>query len=233
MALTLNPLQIAQYAYAAGFRGQGLITVIQIALQESGGLTNARNVNTDGSVDRGLLQWNNHYWSNVSTSCADDPLCALQTAYQVTNGGKDFSPWNLDFTTGRLNKFTATATDAANGATGLFKNMSWQDMVNALNKIQQTVSVEPNPNVNPSPNPQPGGTGGSTSSDTPCSKPFMSSYNAQGPLGTSFSVPYPDFGALFGCIVYDLERAGWILLGLIIAIMGLYLLVQKERVSAA
>ena len=100
--MQLSPVQIAQAAQAAGFSGDALTTVVAIALQESDGVTDARNVNGDGSVDRGLLQWNSVYWPQVTDQCADDPACALQTAYRVTRGGADFSPWQLDFTAGRV-----------------------------------------------------------------------------------------------------------------------------------
>lgn len=107
---------------------------------------------------------------------------------------------------------------------------AWQQMLQALAKYGTGGNGNPPPT--PGPVPQPGSTGGPPSSNSdPCSKPFMGSYNAQGPLGTSFSVPYPDFGALFGCVLRDVERAGWILLGLIISILGVYVLIQKEKQS--
>jgi len=109
---TLTPLQIAQYAQAAGFTGNGLLTAVEIALQESGGDTSARNVNTDGSIDRGLLQWNNFYHPEISDSCADDPACAMRAAYQATSGGIDWSAWSLDLTTGRAAAHQAVAQAA-------------------------------------------------------------------------------------------------------------------------
>lgn len=111
MAL-LSPSQIAQYAYAAGFRGDALVEAIQLALQESAGYTDARHADADGSTDRGLLQFNDRAWPSVTTACADDPACAMATAYGITGGGRDWSPWSADFD-GRLDKYLGEAQQAA------------------------------------------------------------------------------------------------------------------------
>jgi hypothetical protein len=50
-------------------------------------------VNTDGSVDRGILQINNKWHPEVSDQCADSPPCAFKQAYRISSEGRDFTPW--------------------------------------------------------------------------------------------------------------------------------------------
>ncbi len=85
--------QAIDAAKAAGFSGLSLVTVIAIARAESGLNPNAQNTNTDGSLDRGILQFNSRWHPEVTDSCAYNVNCAFQAAYRVSNQGRDFSPW--------------------------------------------------------------------------------------------------------------------------------------------
>lgn len=71
-----------------------------IAMAESGGVKNCRNLNTNGSIDRGPFQINNAAHPDVSDKCAFDLQCAAQAAREIAGGGKggavkslDWSPW--------------------------------------------------------------------------------------------------------------------------------------------
>lgn len=92
-ATTLSPREIAGFAAGAGFKGVGLVRAVAVALAESGGKTNARNVNGDGTVDRGLMQFNSKWHPEVSDAEADNPAAAMKAAYRVSNHGKDWSQW--------------------------------------------------------------------------------------------------------------------------------------------
>lgn len=73
--------------------GKNAAIVVGIILAESGGNPLARNVNKDGSVDRGLFQINNAAHPDVSDACAYSPLCAWAAARRISKGWTDFSPW--------------------------------------------------------------------------------------------------------------------------------------------
>ncbi len=109
---TLTDKQIAQYAFDAGFRGGPLIVSIAVALSESRGLTTARHVNTDGSVDRGLWQINSRWHPEVSNACAYNPSCAATQAHRIAAGGASWSQW-ATFTSGAYKAFNSRATAAA------------------------------------------------------------------------------------------------------------------------
>lgn len=88
-------------AEAAGFQGNALLTVVAIAMAESGLNTDAVNVNADQwqSRDRGILQINDHWHPEVSDTCAFDPVCSFRSGWTISASGTDFSPWTT-YTTG-------------------------------------------------------------------------------------------------------------------------------------
>lgn len=92
----LTPEQIAQHALAAGFRGDGAVKAVAVALAESGGRTDAVNRNSDKyrSVDRGLWQINSKWHPEVSAAQAFNPATAARHAYRISSGGKSWSPWS-------------------------------------------------------------------------------------------------------------------------------------------
>lgn len=90
---------IARIAYAAGFRegqgyqGHGLIWAVAVSLAESGGKPGAQNVNSDGSIDRGLWQINNVWHPEVSDEEAYHAASAAAAAFQISNGGDNWKAW--------------------------------------------------------------------------------------------------------------------------------------------
>ncbi len=92
--------QAIAYAQTAGFSGDNLARIVAIAMCESNLNTHPVD-NTAGNTagrDRGILQFNSYYHSEVSDSCAYDALCSFQNAYRVTKGN-DFHEWST-FTNG-------------------------------------------------------------------------------------------------------------------------------------
>lgn len=90
---TLSLAQATQFAQQAGFSGQGLQNILAIAQAESGLNPSAQNCNNPGgSCDRGILQINNSYHSEVTNQCAYDPACAFAAAFKIS-GGNNFSQW--------------------------------------------------------------------------------------------------------------------------------------------
>jgi Lysozyme like domain len=91
----LSRQQIQQYAYNAGFRGAALNTIVAIAFAESGGNTTAYNPSDPYGGSFGLVQINGAHFSSGGTNqaCADDPQCAMNYAFKLSNGGGNFLPW--------------------------------------------------------------------------------------------------------------------------------------------
>lgn len=91
---------------------------IAIVLAETGGTgkTDARNVNRDGSVDRGIFQINNRAHPDVSDSCADNPSCAGRAAFRISLGGTNWNAWTT-YKNGAYKKYLGTNSipDAASG----------------------------------------------------------------------------------------------------------------------
>jgi Lysozyme like domain len=81
-------------ATAAGFQGDNAITIVAIAMAESGLNPHARNTagNTPPSTDRGILQFNSYWHREISDAQADDPAEAFRQAFRVT-WGNDFHEW--------------------------------------------------------------------------------------------------------------------------------------------
>jgi hypothetical protein len=77
----------------AGFSDKAINTIVAIAMAESCLNNNAQHINSDGSIDRGILQINNKWHPEVSDSCAYNEACAFQAAYAISKGGTDYSQW--------------------------------------------------------------------------------------------------------------------------------------------
>lgn len=92
----LSPAQIAVVAAGAGFTGTGLRNAVAVALAESGGRTDAVNVNHDStrSRDRGLWQINSRWHPEVSDAAAFNPESCAKAAYRISSGGKSWSAWS-------------------------------------------------------------------------------------------------------------------------------------------
>lgn len=115
---TLTDAQIASYAAGAGFKGTAQQIAIAVALAESGGNPNATNQNKAGalvvSIDRGLWQINNVYHNEVSDQCAFSPPCAAGSAYRISNGGSNWTPWTT-YNTGAYQRYMSRAQAAIGG----------------------------------------------------------------------------------------------------------------------
>ena len=101
--MILSIAQANQYAANAGFSGIAQQIIVAIAQAESSLNTLAVGKNP-GSLDRGILQINNFWHSEVSDQCAFDPQCAFNAAFKISSSGTNFSPWST-FTNGSYQKF--------------------------------------------------------------------------------------------------------------------------------
>lgn len=74
----------------AGWRGVDLVTAIRVMLGESGGNPRARNVNRNGTVDRGLWQLNSA--TVPDDAIAFDPERATRAAFALWRR-RGWAPW--------------------------------------------------------------------------------------------------------------------------------------------
>ena len=88
--MRLTDLQIAQLLWATGWRGDDLETAIRIVMGESEGNTRSTNVNTNGTIDRGLFQINNKAWPKLSEADAYDAEKNAQFAFGIYTKQKGF-----------------------------------------------------------------------------------------------------------------------------------------------
>jgi hypothetical protein len=98
----MTVLQVVQTLQAAGFSGLNLVTATAVALAEgwwNTGRNNSTGNTPAGSVDRGLFQINSYWHSEVSDTCAADPLCNAKEALRISSGGTNFNQWTT-YTTG-------------------------------------------------------------------------------------------------------------------------------------
>lgn len=121
---TLTPEQIAEHAYRAGFRGQGLTTAVAVALAESGGNTRAHNA-TPPDNSYGLWQINMlgamgperreqyHLDSNSELFDAD---ANAKVANSLSQDGKSWTPWST-YTNGAYRDHLTAARRAAHTVT--------------------------------------------------------------------------------------------------------------------
>ena len=93
MPQTTTPTIEQIIANAAKKFGVDPALALAVAKCESALNPKARNVNTTGSIDRGLYQINNHYHPDVSDEQADDPVFAAEWFCQAVKNG-NLSWWN-------------------------------------------------------------------------------------------------------------------------------------------
>ena len=97
--MTISVGQAVELARAAGFGGDALVTIVAIAMAESGLDPSAQGWNgptagcPGGSVDRGILQINSCYHAEVSDAQAYDPAAAFRAGFAISGGGASFGPW--------------------------------------------------------------------------------------------------------------------------------------------
>lgn len=89
----LSPLQIAQVAYTAGFRGTHLTMAVAISLAETGGTGNPKAVSP--THDYGLWQINQpaHPTYFKQSGKIFEPGYNAAAAYAISKGGTDWTPW--------------------------------------------------------------------------------------------------------------------------------------------
>jgi hypothetical protein len=80
----------------AGGNAQTAAMAAAIAMAESGGNANASNVNTNGTIDRGLWQINNTNGSGSSF----DVMTNTRTAIRMSNNGASWRPWCTAYSDG-------------------------------------------------------------------------------------------------------------------------------------
>lgn len=93
----LDALQVYQLVdkQSGGKASAGELVATAIVMRESSGVTNARNTNADGSIDRGLWQWNNRAHPDITDADADNPEKATALAYAKSAHWTNFGPWLL------------------------------------------------------------------------------------------------------------------------------------------
>jgi hypothetical protein len=100
----LSGLELKSVLIAAGFRGQDLVEAWGTAMKESTGRPFAHNKNSNtGDNSYGLFQINmigslgparREQYKLKTNSDLFDPLTNAKIAYQMSNGGKDWSAWH-------------------------------------------------------------------------------------------------------------------------------------------
>jgi hypothetical protein len=91
--------------HAVGFRARDeLVTAVSVMSAESGRGVESWNVNTNGSIDRGLFQINTiHQSLGMANSFKAVPNAEF--AFLLSDGGVDFTPWNA-FKSGAHERFS-------------------------------------------------------------------------------------------------------------------------------
>src|SRR5687767_3846680 len=110
--------QARLYASQAGFSGQALNTIVAIAQAESGLNTAIQGRNTDGSIDRGILQINSRWHPEVSDGCAYDPACAFRSGWRISSSGTNFTPW-VAYTNGAYLRYLSTSGVGSGGGSSM------------------------------------------------------------------------------------------------------------------
>lgn len=117
--VSLSRNELAYLAAAGGFTRtpvpgvpgvDALTAAVALSWRESRGQTAAVNRNTNGSIDNGLVQWNNTAHPDISEGTAYNPWAAFQRMYAKTAGGTNFGAWTKD---GPSNYRTREAANAA------------------------------------------------------------------------------------------------------------------------
>lgn len=92
----LSATQLKSVLQQAGFREPGIRTAWAIAMRESSGIPSVVGpTNSDGTRDYGLFQINDVHRAYVDFSRILDPVYNATYAYQLSNGGTDFSAWAI------------------------------------------------------------------------------------------------------------------------------------------
>jgi hypothetical protein len=116
----LSVAEVIGHVYDAGFTSeQQLVTVTSIAIAESSLYTRLRHFHPElgyrpagdqlavrgpdwarsdswaqAHADRGIFQINTRWWGHFSDTQTDDPASAARLVMDISQGGRDFSPWD-------------------------------------------------------------------------------------------------------------------------------------------
>jgi len=117
----ISAAQAAHYAYQAGFRGNALVTAVAVAMGES-------SLNTSAMGDVGLqtskwgpsiglwqirsLNAEHHTGGSRDRARLIDPVFNAQSAFSISSGGSNFSPWTV-YKTGAYKQYLGQAQAAA------------------------------------------------------------------------------------------------------------------------
>lgn len=106
VSVALVPVvDVARACVAAGFKGEGLVNAVSVAIAESGvyqsktdewkcdPIARFVNLGKQYSIDRGIFQINNYFHPDVTDDEADTPLTAAKEAFRISNSGTNFTPW--------------------------------------------------------------------------------------------------------------------------------------------
>lgn len=107
----LGAVQILAYVRRHTSDPNKQAVAVATALAESGGRTDARNVNRDSSTDRGLWQINSRWHPSVTASMADDPAAATAYAARISRNFSDMGAW-YGYTNGGYKQHMPAATAA-------------------------------------------------------------------------------------------------------------------------
>jgi hypothetical protein len=99
-----NQAAIAAALSKAGFDTQGIKKMMAIGMAESGLATNGPNMVSSVENSAGPFQINLKAHPYVSEAQARDPVTAAKIAYDLSGGGKNFTPWTT-YTSGKYKRF--------------------------------------------------------------------------------------------------------------------------------
>lgn len=218
----LTPAQVAQVAYAAGFRngagyqGKGLTWAVAVSLAENqSGSTTAQNHNSDGSTDTGLWQINSVH-RQYSAAQMMDPLQNAKAAYAISNGGTNWKPW-ATFTSGLAGVQLGRAALAAPGASSSagaaggaqdvnFMDPLWPDNIDPFNLWPDNITGDLNP----------------ANIIAPIVQPITA-------IGKAFSVIASSWlkAAQWLTNVHNWQRISWVYVGTFAVIIGLWMLANS------
>jgi hypothetical protein len=107
---TLSPTEMAQVAYAAGFRGEDLAVMVAIGMGESGGNSLAKNPNGEMSIGIWQINMNAHGSRFGSEQDLYNPIVNAQAAFALYQSS-GFRPWTV-YTRGIYKQHLPTAVNA-------------------------------------------------------------------------------------------------------------------------
>lgn len=103
--------QVATYMRNAGFPESSIPLGLAISRAESGWLSGNCNESDPNGGSFGLWQINGiHFLSGTTLQCAFDPQCATNYAFQLSNGGQNWTPWGA-YTNGSYKQYMNGSSD--------------------------------------------------------------------------------------------------------------------------